>query len=247
MTYYLQRQDKNTSKNMQQIRINRQNLSKLFFEVIFQRSEDFLHGGWGGLREDLRKLDDLRGQADYNTGSINPSAAFVLYAICEYLQPTTIAEVGTFIGKSTLAMARAIESQPNAVIHTCDFSNSIELSLPTKTRVVQYKRKSSTQMFEALINSKVRVDILALDGRINSNDLTLLSDIVLDRTVIILDDFEGVEKGVANANLLFSSSLFKNYLLIYPASFEALGQLGFISGCTTALMIPASLFAYCSQ
>lgn len=232
---------------MQQIRINRQNLSKLFFEVIFQNSGDFLHGGWVGLREDLRKLDELRGQADYNTGSINPSAAFVLYAICDYLQPTTIAEVGTFIGKSTLAMARAIENQPNAVIHTCDFSNSIELSLSTRARVVQYKKQSSTQMFEMLGKSKIRVDVLALDGRLNAKDLTLLADIVHEKTVIILDDFEGVEKGVANGNLLLSSSLFKNYLLIYPPSFESLRQLGFLSGCTTAVIIPASLFAYTAQ
>lgn len=232
---------------MDQFRINRQTLSKLFFEVLFQRSEDFLHAGWIDLREDLRRLDTLRGQADYNTGSINSSAAFVLHAVCDYLQPTTIAEVGTFIGKSTLAMARAIESQPNAVIHTCDFSNSIELSLPTKAKVVQYKRQSSTQMFEALGKSKIRVDVLALDGRLHAKDLILLANILHEKTVILLDDFEGVEKGVANGTLLLSSSLFKNYLLIYPPSFESLRQLGFFSGCTTAMMIPASLFAYSSQ
>ncbi len=232
---------------MNTLHINRYNFSTAFWTVIFQHSEVFLRDGWVQLRGDLSRLEQLRAQAEYNTGSINHSSAFVLYSLCNYFQPSTIAEVGTFVGKSTLSMARAIEGTPNAQIHTCDFSNAIELDLQTTVNIVQHKKKSSTQMFTSMKDSGLKVDLLAIDGRLTREDLTLIQAITYDQTIVTMDDFEGIEKGIYNAILLNAAARFKNHLLIYPPFLESLTKLGFISTCTTALLIPAGLVAYTAQ
>lgn len=232
---------------MSKLRVNRHHFSKLFWNVVLQNSEAFLHHGWAELRDDLNQLESLRSQADYNTGSISPSAAFALYALCAYFRPASVVEVGTFIGKSALSIARAMEDTPDAVIHTCDYSNAIELNLPTGVKIVQYKKMSSTQMFSSIKDTGAQVDLLALDGRISREDLLLLQSISHAKTIVALDDFEGVEKGVANAMLLTASAQFKNHLLIYPADGTLMQRLGFMAGCTTAVLLPASLVAHTAQ
>jgi predicted O-methyltransferase YrrM len=232
---------------MNKLRVSRHQFSKLFWKVVLQNSESFLHNGWPQLREDLDRLERLRGQAEYNTGSINLSAAFVLHSICNYFHPKSVAEVGTFIGKSTLSMARGMEGRENTAIHTCDYSNDIELNLPTSVAIVQYKKQSSTQMFTAIKNLSVQTDLLALDGRLSKEDLPLIQAIAHQRTIVALDDFEGIEKGVANAMLLTSAAHFKNHLLIYPTDEITLRGMGFEAGCTTALLMPAQMIMYTAQ
>ena len=49
------------------------------------------------------------------------------------------------------------------------------------------------------------LDFVFLDGRIAAGDATYLLEIMSPKAVIVLDDYEGVEKGVANA-MLFANS-----------------------------------------
>lgn len=216
-------------------------------EYNSEKSEDFFHNGWDQLRIDLQNLDLKRKLADYNTGSINQSAAFCLFALTNYFKPMNVAEVGTFIGKSTLAMAKALEENDNSIIHTCDFSNDIDLHLPTTTDIIQYKRKSSTEMFEIIKNKSISIDLFSFDGRITKNDLIILQEISSLNAIFVLDDFEGIEKGVANVIELSNIGLIKKYILIYPPKKTLLEKLGFMGGCTTACLIPLKLLAFTSQ
>jgi len=102
-------------------------------------------------------------------------------------------------------------------------------------------------MFRSIKDSALIVDFLALDGRLVREDLALIELITNNKTIIALDDFEGIEKGVSNAMQLTTIANFKNHLLIYPPNLDALSKLGFISGCTTGLLIPASLVAFTAQ
>jgi len=232
---------------MNKLNINRHHFSKLVWEVVLQHSESFLRIGWPKLREDLDHLEQLRGQAEYNTGSISLSSAFVLYAICNYFRPALVAEVGTFIGKSTLSMARGMEGGGRAAIHTCDYSNEIELDLPTFVQITQYKKQSSTHMFEALGGLGTTADLVALDGRISQEDVALIQAVTNTNTIMVIDDFEGIEKGVANVMLLNRTGYFKNHLLVYPPDESILHRMGFEARSTIALLVPASNIAYTTQ
>ena len=57
----------------------------------------------------LLSLEELRQNADYNTGSISTSSAWALYSVTSLFQPRMVLEVGTFIGKSTMSMAIAMD------------------------------------------------------------------------------------------------------------------------------------------
>jgi hypothetical protein len=67
-------------------------------------------------------------------------------------------------------------------------------------------------MFQHLAEEKIVVDLIYLDGRIQAEDFDYLASITHDKTVIVFDDFEGIEKGVANALMLEHPSR----VLIYP-------------------------------
>jgi hypothetical protein len=67
------------------------------------------------------------------------------------------------------------------------------------------------------------------------------------RIVIALDDFEGIEKGVANFSTLRGRKFFGQHVLVYPASDEILARIGLIAHSTTAYMIPFAAFTYAPQ
>jgi predicted O-methyltransferase YrrM len=210
---------------MNPIRINRATLSELVWSKL-----PYIHRPLGYQFEELERL---RAQADYNTGSISDTDAIDLQHIVSHFQPMVVAEVGTFIGRSTAAMALAMPK--GGVIHTCDASNAIALpELNPDVQVVQYPRKGSTEMFEGLISAKAKVDLFYIDGRLSPKDTRLVWELAHDKTVIVLDDFEGVEKGVANAMLLLQQ--FPNYALVYPRD---IGK--------TAMMLPSGLLQFTAQ
>ena len=70
--------------------------------------------------------------------------------------------------------------------------------------------------------SDQKIDLLHLDGRLQNEDFDLLKNNFTENTILILDDFEGNEKGVVNFNNLLNNNLIsrKSHCLIYPIQEE---------------------------
>lgn len=214
---------------MNPLQLNRRMVSKLFWELMDAQS----------LPEyDLPttdQFDRLRKYADYNTGSLNEWDMVDLIAICHYFKPRVIAEVGTFIGRSTYALA--VGAGEMAMIYTCDASNDIPLPdmPPDSPAIIRHPRESSVEMFNKMLAAEFggRVDMFFIDGRVSEADRLLMEKLSHHKTVIVLDDFEGVEKGVANAMLLGTS----DHILIYPRTPDG----------KTALLVPIRLLQLTAQ
>lgn len=205
------------------LQIGRDRFSKFVWDILDEKLEESPHTE---IEKIIYNQNSLRASANYNTGSLPHDDAVDLYTIVNYFKPRMIAEVGTFIGVSTCVMRMAAAS---AAIHTCDFSNDIKLEMPM---VVQYPMTSSLQMFQRLKIKGITPDLVYLDGRLSKDDVAEISVQEYSDTVFVLDDFEGIEKGVANALLLERS----NTTLIYPRS-----------GNKTAMILPYSRIEFVRQ
>ena len=213
---------------MKTIEIDRRTLSQMIWLKLNVNKKR-------GLGAFFNDLDGLRDQADYDTGSLFVDDVIDLQDIVSHFGPLTVAEVGTFIGRSTAAMASVM--QKGGMIHTCDASNDIKLpALSDTVGVCQYPRQTSTQMFKSLIESNTKVDLFYIDGRLAPEDYGLISELMHDRTVFVLDDFEGVEKGVVNAMGLLAHLKKVFYALVYPR-----GQR------KTAMLVPNTLLQFTAQ
>jgi predicted O-methyltransferase YrrM len=233
---------------MEKIRINRSRLSDIIWRSVFENSSCQSASLRAELFQKSESLDDLRVHASYNTGSIGSSAIWALFSLCLFFKPKAVAEIGTFIGKSTFSMACAMDIayKEGGVIYTCDYSNAIDLNFATKTLVSQFQMKSSTDMFTVLAAENRRCDLILLDGRLQPADFKLLPDIIHPETLILLDDFEGVEKGVVNAMHLMNS-LQNTHYLIYPPSRDIMNSHGLTEGCTIGMIIPRKLVEHTNQ
>jgi predicted O-methyltransferase YrrM len=197
------------------------------------------------LLDRLNGLEALRAQAAYNTGSIAFAAGWCLYSLVRHFRLTRALEVGTFIGKSTVSMASAMDDGGSpGEIFTCDASNRLDLPWTGQTTIRQFPAASSTQMLEQLEGS---FDLAFLDGRLQADDLPHMERLLAPEAIIALDDFEGMEKGVANLSRLRSRAMFKTHVLVYPPSRELLRRFGFASYATTAVLIPASRIEIAAQ
>ena len=233
---------------MNKIRINRYRLSEIVWSEIYEHATIYASTTRPELFHKSFALDDLRVQAAYNTGSIGSGAIWTIFSACLFLKPQLVAEVGTFIGKSTFSIACALDIafSEGGEIYTCDFSNKIDLQFGTNTSVRQFQMQSSTDMFSILANEKKKCDLLILDGRLQSEDFKLLSSILHPESVILLDDFEGTEKGVINAIQLMNSLQNTHYLL-YPPSRELMRLHGLHEGCTIGMIVPRILVEHTNQ
>ena len=177
------------------------------------------------------------------------AASVCLTLLTNYFRPDIVAEVGTFIGRSAYSMALGpiLSGLKSLQIHTCDFSNDIRIDFdPVLESVIQYPKKSSTDMLNAIINQGISPEIYLLDGRIKNDDISLLMRLHAENAVFVLDDFEGTEKGVSNAFIL--QDIFKNnFLLAYPPSKGFLVSHGLSGSSTTAVLIPLSKLLFVNQ
>lgn len=197
---------------MNKIRLSRAKFSHVVWGNIFEHA-DTQTDARQKLASRAAFYDMLRGGADYNTGSVSVDAMYTLFCITNFFKPKVIAEVGTFIGNSTYAMSEG--AGDHCEIHTCDFSNDI--SLEESIGAVQYPKTSSTDMLSKLVEQNKKVDLMFFDGRLSQDDVSLIGKLVTHETVFVFDDFEGVEKGVANVGLFLSQPGVKvTYHLVYP-------------------------------
>jgi hypothetical protein len=133
-------------------------------------------------------------------------------------------------------------------IYTCDMSNDIDIgSAQWQVRIEQYKKKSSAEMFSDMRIKNVHADMVNIDGRLGVEDFDVLFDVVTERTIYLLDDFEGTEKGVANAFNLFTQPSMRKHTLVYPPERDLLAKHGLVEPCFTAMIVPASLIEFHNQ
>ncbi|MBI5279962.1 MAG: hypothetical protein HY854_26260 [Burkholderiales bacterium] len=225
-------------------------LSMALWDRVFENAASMLRGRGDEIFGKLTGLEALRAKAQYNTGSIPLASQWALFSLAYFTRPAIVAEVGTFIGKSAVALAMGMDAagQPGE-LHTCDMSNRFDLPQLTQTTVTQYTGCGSTQMFTEMTEDGYagRVDLVHLDGRLMPGDLPLLPQLCAPQAVIVLDDFEGIEKGVQNLKVLRNMERFANWLLAYPPTREQLQRYGLPDGSTTALLFPGELLGFTAQ
>lgn len=209
---------------MRPIQLGRRRLSDIIWNLLDEKTTV----DWNTIQSIVDKQQHLRAEADYNTGSLSESDAADLYTIISFFKPDVVAEVGTFIGVSTNIIYSARKGEVD--IHTCDGSNDIDLKLPF--HIVQYPKTMSHDMFKAMAEKDIKADLIYLDGRLGQEDIEPLNKVLAPHTVFVLDDFEGIEKGVVNALMLESPGR----VLIYPRE-----------GKKTAMSIPMTLLQIVPQ
>ena len=224
-------------------------MSEIIWKKIFENSLQELFSKKEFFFKNLNELEKLRNVAEYNTGSISTSSAWSLFSTSYYFKPKKILEVGTFIGKSTYSMALGSDlSLSKTIIHTCDFSNNISLDLKVESSVHCYPKTSSTDMFQALVKKNENgFDMIHLDGRLQGDDFSLLDSLLTEDAVIILDDFEGIEKGVANVFNFGAQKKLSKYIVVYPPDAKFLEKYGFFESCNTAMLLPKQLLQLTAQ
>jgi predicted O-methyltransferase YrrM len=224
-------------------------MSEIIWKKIFDNSLQELYSKKESFFTNLNDLEKLRNDAEYNTGSISTSSAWSLFSISYYFKPKKVLEVGTFIGKSTYSIALGSDTAlSDTAIHTCDFSNNIILDLKVRSSVNCYPKTSSTDMFKSLAaKGENGFDMIHLDGRLQGDDFSLLDSLLSEDAVVILDDFEGIEKGVANVFNLGAQKKLAKYIIIYPPNVEILQKYGFHESCNTAMLLPKKLLQLTAQ
>lgn len=135
--------------------------------------------------------DARRSLARFNTGSISLETGLLLRALCNWRKPKVVVEIGTFIGKSTVALQ-------GDVIYTCDRDNDC---LPSTDRIRTHPYQTSTEMLSKLVAEGVKVDLFFFDGRLADEDIPLVHALSRPDTVYAFDDYyQGpTGKGMANA------------------------------------------------
>jgi hypothetical protein len=183
-------------------------------------------------------------------GSVSKDTARKLWLLGRYFRPKIIAEVGTFIGRSTLALSEGAGDSLQQM-HTCDYSFA-EFGVPAEfssqfknaKKITYHAKTPSTQMFNGMLKQhRECVDCFFLDGRLSAEDIEPIKILRSKNVVFILDDFEGTEKGVANATLL--RQVFNDLILLRP---EVLFEPGIgLRVTNTALMLTANSLSLSRQ
>lgn len=183
-------------------------------------------------------------------GSISVESSIYLWLLSKYFAPRNVLEVGTYIGRSTLAIAFGGRDSIEQ-LYTCDGtfdcldfntlkSPDIEKAkLEAITQIQYFGKTMSTSLLKELKEKGVKLDLVFIDGRVSNEDCSILSEVMSDRCVLVLDDFEGVEKGVVNAMMLRNA--FRGMFLVNPAV-EKNG----VSG-NLALLVPTNLLTLTRQ
>ena len=183
-------------------------------------------------------------------GSVSVGNGVYLWLMAKYFSPQTVLEIGTYIGRSALAIlfgGRASISE----LYTCDGSYDClnfsdyknEGFGPDRGEIIDriryFGKTSSTDVLKTILSEGKKLDLVFIDGRISQEDCNLLSQLVSQNCVFVLDDFEGVEKGVVNAIML--RNVFRNMLLIEPPvdNADEIGNL--------ALIVPAHIVTLSRQ
>jgi predicted O-methyltransferase YrrM len=152
---------------------------------------------WDTIKYRTKEYRDIYAfdtQMEY-PATINEYSANMLRRLAFYFQPRVVAEVGTYIGRSTTALATGMG---HGEIHTCDTGPQLFKAESVDGVFIKKYHAISTEMLKAIDKP---VDLFFFDGRIQPDDLPLIKALAVPECVFLFDDFEGVEKGVANVML----------------------------------------------
>lgn len=200
-----------------QFRLNQRSLSELAWRQLFDYLSLIDPDRVEKMRTEVAKLEKLRSLAQYNTGSISAFGALAAFSLAAFVRPQLISEVGTFIGRSAVALSLGAQAggADQVQVHTCDSSNSFEIPRYDGIDLIQYPRQTSVQMFTSLLQLGKSPQLFHIDGRLGTDDVQLLSRFETQGAFFLLDDFEGIEKGIANAFVL-QQILGASHILLYP-------------------------------
>ena len=171
--------------------------------------------------------ESLRAKAAFNTGTISLAAMAYLYTLCARWRPTTVIEVGTFIGNSTVVFSKFAQD-----VYTCDKDNDCVRATPG---VHPHPKTTSTQMLWDLVHKGVKADLFFFDGRIQGPDVALILRCSTRHTIYLFDDYERMEKGALNVDVLFHY-LPEHQLVQPPAQVE-----GYDTTTSIAALVPKEL------
>jgi predicted O-methyltransferase YrrM len=136
---------------MNDFHISRLSFTDLFWRAVFSNGTVILDQAKASILSKHLHIEGLRKSAEYNTGSISLAASVSLALLSNYFRPKLIAEVGTFIGRSTysLALGPSLSGLEAQIIHTCDISNEIHINFDTiLERVTQYRNRALPRCFK---------------------------------------------------------------------------------------------------
>lgn len=235
---------------MRTINLSTKVLSEALWRRVFENAAARHLELAGRFFATLGGLDPLREKAQYKTGSISTATQWALFSLAYLWQPEVVAEVGTYIGKSAIAMALGVDAAgATAEIHTCDMSNRFDLPTLSRSKVIQYPGSPSTQMLSEMAEDgyERRVQLFHIDGRLSKEDIALMVRLAAEDAIVALDDFEGMEKGVANLFNLRAAGAFAGHTAFYPPGDGLLRELGFWDGGSTGLLVPKDLIRFTAQ
>jgi len=215
-------------------------LSKLFWQRLIRLHAwdlDFV----GKLLRAGRECETHRPGMANQTGSIPLSTALYLTLLAKHMGARNVVEVGTFIGKSTMALAAGMQT---GTISTCDATNDAPAFGEMPVKINFNPKTTSTAMLRNLLKTPGHeADLFFFDGRLPPEDAELVKALSGPRTVYAFDDYEGIEKGVSNAAMLRHKGL----AVIYPPEQELLHPYGVADRSTLGLLVPVHLFQFTAQ
>jgi predicted O-methyltransferase YrrM len=194
----------------------------------------------------IEALEALRLQASVQTGSIPLSSAWLLFSLAAWRAPGRIVEIGTYIGKSTLALALGADRSGRATqIDTCDQKNDIRLPALSRTPVRQHPRATSTAMLRKLADELPpgSIELLHVDGQVTETDLPFLQSLLSADAVVALDDFAEGAKGMDNSRRIAAAGLLPHHLLVGPCPPDLLAYTPDAADTSTALLLPPAACA----
>jgi predicted O-methyltransferase YrrM len=158
--------------------------SRAFWERVEYRAKEFAESS--NLQRRFLELGGGPYCIDVKTG-------YWLFCLAHFYQPKTVCEIGTYRGRSASALAAGMGT---GTLWTCDKENDWLVESPSDVEIRQHRKMTSTAM---LAEMKEPIDLFFFDGRIQVQDEPHIARLSHKHTVYVLDDFEGLEKGVHNA------------------------------------------------
>jgi predicted O-methyltransferase YrrM len=229
------------------VRINADALSSVVWRYWLELVEPELPEARAALARASAACEATLPQMEYKTGSVSFASQVLLYTAVRTATPHVVFELGTFIGKSTTAMALAADRNGHGRIYTCDGSNDFHVPKIAECPVKGFPKTISTDALRALAASGERLDFAFIDGRLSAEDVAILAKLLNDRAVVALDDFEGMEKGVGNLILLRGHPAFARHVLVHPPGRDVMADFGVTSRSTIALLAPVGGFRFSAQ